>query len=223
MRGSSGSAFTLNNSGAWAAADASRQGTWGNKVGFILLPFNIRPREDPLDYVRDIKTIMERKKASWEPFFSTLFLDTAIKLFGIKALLIHMVSYVDKVIFVISVEEETIPDPEKLCDDIQHSIHVMKNCAGMHTLCGEEDTTRDKKDLASQKTKLDKLTYMIVAFSNHEQAAGNRLRLEKMDATPDLRTFRFYSDSDSIKVDGNRNEKFKKGDVMIDLNLDLEV
>nr|GEZ59301.1 hypothetical protein [Tanacetum cinerariifolium] len=27
------------------------------------------------------------------------------------------------------------------------------------TLCGEEDTTRDEKDLASQKTKLDPLTY----------------------------------------------------------------
>lgn len=42
--------------------------------------------------------------------------------------MIHAVSYVDKVTFMISVDEETIPDPEKLCDDIEESLHLIKSC-----------------------------------------------------------------------------------------------
>ncbi|KAI3694724.1 hypothetical protein L1987_77694 [Smallanthus sonchifolius] len=46
-----------------------------------------------------------------------------------NALLIHVVSYMDRVMFVISVDEETIPDPHKLCDDLEESLRNIKASA----------------------------------------------------------------------------------------------
>ncbi|PWA82124.1 O-acyltransferase, WSD1 domain-containing protein [Artemisia annua] len=132
----------------------------------------MRHREDPLDYVEEMNTIMQLKKASYEPFWTAFIANLAIKLFGIKIsgklnrrvyssttlcfsnlpepqeevpffgyevsylaptcyglpieILIHVFSYVDKVTFVVSANENTIPDPEKLCDDLQHSFHLIK-------------------------------------------------------------------------------------------------
>nr|KAJ0193683.1 hypothetical protein LSAT_V11C800414150 [Lactuca sativa] len=43
-----------------------------------------------------------------------------------NALMIHVVSYVDKIIFVISADKETIPNPHQLCDDLQESFHIIK-------------------------------------------------------------------------------------------------
>ena len=43
--------------------------------------------------------------------------------------MIHVVSYTDKVTFVLSVDEETIPDPHKLCDDLQESLDIIKASA----------------------------------------------------------------------------------------------
>lgn len=40
--------------------------------------------------------------------------------------MIHVVSYVDKIIFVISADKETIPNPHQLCDDPQESFHIIK-------------------------------------------------------------------------------------------------
>ncbi|KAI3786936.1 hypothetical protein L1987_41025 [Smallanthus sonchifolius] len=152
--------------------DTDTDGTWGNKIGYSLLPFNIRPNKDPLDYVRDANASMKRKKASLEPMFTYYFTKLVHMLFGAKvavklirkvlynttllfsnvpgpqeeitmfghrvayiapscygqpnALLIHVVSYMDKVMFVISVDEETIPDTHKLCDDIEESLRNIK-------------------------------------------------------------------------------------------------
>ncbi|KAI3513849.1 hypothetical protein L1887_12052 [Cichorium endivia] len=152
--------------------DTTSHGTWGNKIGYSLLPFNITLKKDPLDYIRDAKAIMDRKKASLEPLFTYLFANLVFKLFGIKvagklnhkvfynttlwfsnvpgpqeeisffghevaylapscygqpnALMIHVVSYKDKVTFVISADKETIPNPQQLCDDLQESFHTIK-------------------------------------------------------------------------------------------------
>ncbi|KAI8018391.1 O-acyltransferase WSD1, partial [Camellia lanceoleosa] len=43
-----------------------------------------------------------------------------------NALVIHVVSYVNKLIFIISAEEETIPDPHQLCDDLEESLNLIK-------------------------------------------------------------------------------------------------
>ncbi|KAI3786935.1 hypothetical protein L1987_41024 [Smallanthus sonchifolius] len=155
--------------------DRDTDGTWGNKIGYSLLPFNIRLNRDPLDYVRDANATMKRKKASLEPVFTYYFSKLVQMLFGVKvagklshkvlynttllfsnvpgpleeimifghkvayiapscygqpnALLIHVVSYMDKVMFVISVDEETIPDPHKLCDDLEESLRNIKASA----------------------------------------------------------------------------------------------
>ncbi|KAF5802968.1 putative transferase [Helianthus annuus] len=155
--------------------DTDAFGTWGNKIGYSLLPFDIRFKKDPLDYVRDANSIVKQKKASLEPLFTYFFTKLFIMLFGIKAagklnhkvfynttlwfsnvpgpqekitffgheveyiapscygqpnaLMIHVVSYTDKVIFVISADEETIPDPHKLCDDLEESLRDIKASA----------------------------------------------------------------------------------------------
>ncbi|CAH1432771.1 unnamed protein product [Lactuca virosa] len=64
--------------------DTSKHGTWGNKIGYSLLPFKIALRKDPLDYIRDAKAIMDRKKASLEPLFTYSFANLVHKFFGIK-------------------------------------------------------------------------------------------------------------------------------------------
>ncbi|WOG96608.1 hypothetical protein DCAR_0415944 [Daucus carota subsp. sativus] len=145
---------------------------FGNKIGYVILPFKIGLRDDPLDYVRQAKAVIDRKKASLEPFFTYLFLKFFIKFFGIRAagalshkifcnttlwfsnvpgpreeisfhghdmtfsacscygqpsaLLIHVISYTDKISFVLSTEEDTIPDPHSLCDDLEESFKLIK-------------------------------------------------------------------------------------------------
>ncbi|KAL8254896.1 hypothetical protein R6Q59_033117 [Mikania micrantha] len=152
--------------------DTDTVGTWGNKIGYSLLPFDIRFKKDPLDYVRDANATMKNRKASLEPLFTYLFTKLVIMLFGIKAagklnhkvfynttlwfsnvpgpqeeitffghkvayiapscygqpnaLMIHVVSYLDKVTFILSAEEETIPDPHKLCDYLEESLRNIK-------------------------------------------------------------------------------------------------
>ncbi|KAK1441621.1 hypothetical protein QVD17_07661 [Tagetes erecta] len=155
--------------------DMDTNGTWGNKIGYSVLPFDIRLKNDPLDYVRDAHATMKRKKASLEPLFTNYFVKLVQLMFGIKvvgklntkvvynttlgfsnvpgpqeeimlfghkvaylapscygqmnALFISVASYKDKVMFMVAVDEETIPDPHKLCDDLEQSICDIKASA----------------------------------------------------------------------------------------------
>ncbi|KAF1002873.1 hypothetical protein AG4045_006639 [Apium graveolens] len=43
-----------------------------------------------------------------------------------NALMIHVISYTDKITFVISTDEDTIPDPYSLCDDLEESLKLIK-------------------------------------------------------------------------------------------------
>ncbi|KAK5818923.1 hypothetical protein PVK06_023873 [Gossypium arboreum] len=43
---------------------------WGNWIGYVLLLFTIAIRDDPLDYVRDAKATIDRKKRSLEAIFT---------------------------------------------------------------------------------------------------------------------------------------------------------
>ena len=78
-----------------ALADLMSKGTktkWGNLYGFILLPFNIALREDPLDYVREAKSTVDRKKNSYGIFCTYLLNKLILKTLGIKvceAIYIH--------------------------------------------------------------------------------------------------------------------------------------
>ncbi|TYJ26899.1 hypothetical protein E1A91_A07G151500v1 [Gossypium mustelinum] len=57
---------------------------WGNWIGYVLVPFTIARRDDPLDYVRDAKATIDRKKRSLEAIFTFSISELALKLFGVK-------------------------------------------------------------------------------------------------------------------------------------------
>ncbi|KAG8488893.1 hypothetical protein CXB51_016921 [Gossypium anomalum] len=57
---------------------------WGNLIGYVLLPFTIAIRNDPLDYDRDAKATIDRKKRSLEAIFTFSIAELSLKLFGVK-------------------------------------------------------------------------------------------------------------------------------------------
>lgn len=57
---------------------------YGNWIGYVLLPFTIGIRDDPLDYVREAKATVDRKKHSFEAIFSFSIVEIVLKLFGTK-------------------------------------------------------------------------------------------------------------------------------------------
>ncbi|CAH8359304.1 unnamed protein product [Eruca vesicaria subsp. sativa] len=58
---------------------------WGNSIGYVLLPLWLKSEDDMLEYVRQAKTTMDRKKLSLEPLFSYGLLKLIMGFFGIKA------------------------------------------------------------------------------------------------------------------------------------------
>lgn len=73
--------------GIQALADMMEKNTeakWGNWIGFVLLPFTIGLRNDPLDYIREAKATIDRKKRSLEAIYTFTISAIALKLFGIK-------------------------------------------------------------------------------------------------------------------------------------------
>nr|XP_043620308.1 wax ester synthase/diacylglycerol acyltransferase 11-like [Erigeron canadensis] len=162
-------------SGIQALADMMEKNTeakWGNWIGYVLLPFTIGIRDDPLDYVREAKATIDRKKHSLEALYTFSIAELVLKLFGIKAasslshkiitqttlcfsnmvgpleeigfyghameflapssygqphgLMINFQSYVNKMTIVLSVDDNTIPDPHKLLDDLEGSLKLIK-------------------------------------------------------------------------------------------------
>ncbi|KAM7259375.1 hypothetical protein ACFE04_015116 [Oxalis oulophora] len=64
-----------------------RDGTkpnWGNKIGHVVFPLTIAIRDDPLDYVRDAKATMDRKKASLEAICTYLMAKFFLPIIGPK-------------------------------------------------------------------------------------------------------------------------------------------
>lgn len=59
---------------------------WGNRFGYVLLPFFVGQRGDPLDYVRKAKAIADQKKLSLEAFFTYSFATVIINALGIKVI-----------------------------------------------------------------------------------------------------------------------------------------
>ncbi|XP_055808105.1 wax ester synthase/diacylglycerol acyltransferase 11-like isoform X2 [Solanum dulcamara] len=146
---------------------------WGNWFGYALLPFKIALRDDPLDYVKEAKLAVDRKKRSFEALFTLIMAELLIRFFGIKvatevtfrgfsnsticftnlvgpqeeigfcgnpityfapsaygqpsALMINFQSYIDKMLIVVSVDENAIPDPQQLLDDFEDSLNLIKN------------------------------------------------------------------------------------------------
>ncbi|XP_060204170.1 wax ester synthase/diacylglycerol acyltransferase 11-like [Lycium barbarum] len=57
---------------------------WGNWFGYVLLPFKIALCDDPLNYVKEAKATVDRKKRSFEALFTLTMAELVIKFFGIK-------------------------------------------------------------------------------------------------------------------------------------------
>lgn len=74
--------------------EKGKMGKWGNKIGYVLLPFSIGLREDPLDYVREAKSIIDQKKASLEPMATYFVADLVLKFFGIKVYLLLLLLFI---------------------------------------------------------------------------------------------------------------------------------
>lgn len=58
---------------------------WGNSIGYVLIPLWLKSEDDILEYVRQAKTTMDRKKLSLEPLFSYGLLKLTMKIFGTTA------------------------------------------------------------------------------------------------------------------------------------------
>ncbi|MQM16700.1 hypothetical protein Taro_049659 [Colocasia esculenta] len=75
--------------GIHALADMMEEGNnnsrrWGNWLGYIIIPFSISKREDPLEYMRVAKAIADRKKCSLEAIFTYASASLLVKIFGVK-------------------------------------------------------------------------------------------------------------------------------------------
>ncbi|KAM0928915.1 hypothetical protein ACQ4PT_001927 [Festuca glaucescens] len=58
---------------------------WGNRLGYMILPFHIANHDDPLEYVRKAAQVARRKKSSMESAFTFWSGSVVLKIFGIKA------------------------------------------------------------------------------------------------------------------------------------------
>ncbi|CAO1948896.1 unnamed protein product [Urochloa humidicola] len=57
---------------------------WGNRLGYIILPFHLAMHDDPLEYVRKAKEIIDRKKSSLEVIIIHMAVEIIFKIFGPK-------------------------------------------------------------------------------------------------------------------------------------------
>jgi hypothetical protein len=57
---------------------------WGNQMGYVIFPFAIALQEDPLEYVRQAKATIDRKKQSLEAICSYACAKLVLNLFGVK-------------------------------------------------------------------------------------------------------------------------------------------
>ncbi|EPS71440.1 hypothetical protein M569_03321, partial [Genlisea aurea] len=58
--------------------------SWGNKVGFMLIPLKLRLESNPVSYLRSAKAIMDRKKLSLQPHAGYYFVKLLMLLLGMK-------------------------------------------------------------------------------------------------------------------------------------------
>ncbi|PUZ68304.1 hypothetical protein GQ55_2G015600 [Panicum hallii var. hallii] len=58
---------------------------WGNRLGYIILPFHLAMHDDPLEYVRKAKRVIVRKKNSLEVIIVHMAIEIVFKILGPKA------------------------------------------------------------------------------------------------------------------------------------------
>ncbi|KAK6925992.1 O-acyltransferase, WSD1-like, N-terminal [Dillenia turbinata] len=57
---------------------------WGNWIGYIILPFTIGLRDNPVDYIREAKAAIDRKKQSLEAVCAYYLAQLFVRVFGVK-------------------------------------------------------------------------------------------------------------------------------------------
>ncbi|MBA0632838.1 hypothetical protein Godav_001513 [Gossypium davidsonii] len=57
---------------------------WGNKIGYVLYPFKIELKDNPLDYIRDAKAKIDRKKATLEAKFRLFLAKVFVRFYPTK-------------------------------------------------------------------------------------------------------------------------------------------
>nr|AAT58707.1 hypothetical protein [Oryza sativa Japonica Group] len=102
---------------------------WGNLIGYIVLPFRIAMFHDPLEYIRQGKRTVDRKKSSLEAIFTYWSGNLIVKLFGIKALTVHYQSYMNIIKLVLAVDDAQFPDAHQLLDDFAESLRLIRQAA----------------------------------------------------------------------------------------------
>ncbi|KNA20235.1 hypothetical protein SOVF_054360 [Spinacia oleracea] len=94
---------------------------WGNPVGYVLLPFIIGLRNDPLDYIREAKNTVDRKKHSLEAFFSHFMAQIVLKLFGTKV----ASSISDRLFSHVTIAFSNLPGPLEEISLCGHPVSLM--------------------------------------------------------------------------------------------------
>ncbi|KAI3711469.1 hypothetical protein L2E82_41578 [Cichorium intybus] len=89
---------------------------WRNSIDCMIIQFIVGIRDDPLEYLGEAKATIDRNMDMY--MFSIV--DLLLKFFSIKGLMIDFQSYVN------TVDENTIPDPHTLLDDLEGSLKLMK-------------------------------------------------------------------------------------------------
>ena len=77
--------------------------------------------------------------------------------------MIHVVSYVDKLTFVLSADEETIPDPHQLCDDLEDSLKLVMAAViakQTHKVWIQEDEHRPGRNLGTPSFTKNNIIWM---------------------------------------------------------------
>ncbi|XP_065877595.1 wax ester synthase/diacylglycerol acyltransferase 11-like isoform X2 [Euphorbia lathyris] len=100
---------------------------WGNRIAYVVVPFNVELQKDPLDYIRKAKVSIDRKKLSLEPFCTFALAEFLIFTFGVKALTIHFQSYAKKMTIVVAVDPDIILHPHKLLEDFEESLLLIRD------------------------------------------------------------------------------------------------
>ncbi|ERN14120.1 hypothetical protein AMTRI_Chr01g134030 [Amborella trichopoda] len=65
--------------------DKSKKARWGNRMGYLVFKMPMLRHTDPLEYFREAKAIIDRKKMSFEPFITYFIGKLVVRLFGIKS------------------------------------------------------------------------------------------------------------------------------------------
>ncbi|KAH0764791.1 hypothetical protein KY285_000662 [Solanum tuberosum] len=147
--------------GIQALADMMEKDTeakWGNWIGFVLFPLKVALRDDPLDYIREAKATIDRKKNSLEAFYTFSISELALKIFGIKtsSSISHrtitnttmcfsclpgpqeeICFYGHPLAYIAPVDESVIPDPHQLLDDLVQSLKLINDAVVERGPCHE--------------------------------------------------------------------------------------